>query len=79
MTIVGLEKEFGGSELRNSEMARTVFELGDFVNLVNPPTSTLKLKMLMLNMIIFFCHQNCNIRAEVLYGTNKSYKLMQRH
>jgi hypothetical protein len=54
MTIVDLAKEFGGSELRNNEMARTVFELGDFVNLVNPPTSTLKLKMLMLNMIIIF-------------------------
>ena len=54
MTIMGLKKEFGGSELRNSEMARTVFELGDFVNHVNPPTSTLKLKMLMLNIINFF-------------------------
>jgi hypothetical protein len=55
MTIVDSAKKFGCSELRNSEMARTVIELSDFVNLVNPPTSTLKLKMLKLKMIIIFC------------------------
>ena len=46
-------KKFRGSELRNGEMARTVIELGDFVNLVNSPTSTLNLKMLMLYIFIF--------------------------
>ncbi len=35
-------------------MARTVIELSYFVNLVNPPTSTLKLKMLKLKMMIIF-------------------------
>ena len=54
MNIVDIEKKFGCSELKNSEMARTVIELGDFVNLVNPPTSTLDLKMLMFNMINMF-------------------------
>ena len=54
MTIVDTAKKFGGSELRKSEMARTVIELCDFINLVNPPTSTLNLKMLMFNMINFF-------------------------
>jgi hypothetical protein len=78
MTIVDMAKKFGCSELRNSEMARTVIELSDFVNLVNPPTSTLKLKMLKLYDNFFF-YQNFYLRAKVLYGTNKSYKLMQRH
>ena len=54
MSIMDLAKEFGESELRNSEMASTVIKLGDLVNLVNPLTSTLKLKMLMLNTIHFF-------------------------
>ena len=54
MNIVDMAKKFGGSELRNSEMARTVIELGYFVNLVNPPTSTLNLKMLLLYYYIFF-------------------------
>ena len=54
MIIVNLPKKFGGSELRNGEMARTVIELGDFVNLVNPPTSSLKLNMLMLYKIYIF-------------------------
>ena len=49
-----IELKFGGLKLRNSEMARTVIELGDFVNRVNPPTSTLNLKMLMFNMINIF-------------------------
>ena len=44
-----LAKKFGGSKLRNSEMASTVIKLGDLVNLVNPLTSTLNLKMLMFN------------------------------
>ena len=59
MNIVDIEKKFGGSKLRNSEMARTVIELGDFVNRVNPPTSTLNLKMLMFNMINIFLARNC--------------------
>ena len=54
MTIVDLAKKFGGSKLRNDEMARTVIELCDFINLVNPPASTLNLKMFMFNMINFF-------------------------
>ena len=53
MTIVDIPKKFGDSKMRNSEMARTVIKLGDFVNLVNPPTSTLKLKMLMLYNFFF--------------------------
>ena len=58
MNILDIDKKFGGSELRNSEMARTVIELGDFVNLVNPQTSTLNLKMLMFNMINIFLNRN---------------------
>ena len=54
MSIMDLAKKFGGSELRNSEMASTVIKLGDLVNLVNPLTSTLNLKMLMFNTINFF-------------------------
>ena len=53
MIIVDVAKKFGGSKLRNGEMARTGIELGDFVNLVNPPTSTLKLNMLMSYKIYF--------------------------
>ena len=60
MTIVDMLKKFRGSELRNGEMARTVIELGDFVNLVNPPTSTLKLKMLMLYKIYIFSPELLN-------------------
>ena len=54
MTIVDLAKKFRGSELRNGEMARTVIELGDSVNLVIPPTSTLKLNVIMLYKIYIF-------------------------
>ncbi len=54
MTKLNTLKQFEGSELINNEMARTVIELGDFVNLVNPPTSTLKLKMFMLKKKILF-------------------------
>ena len=50
MNIVDIELEFGGSELRNSEMARTVIELGDFVNLASPPNITLKSKMQIFNI-----------------------------
>ena len=61
MNILDIDKKFGGSELRNSEMARTVIELGDFVNLVNPPTSTLKLKMLMFIMVKRRALNQCSV------------------
>jgi serine/threonine protein kinase len=51
--IVDLCKQFGASTLRYSETARTVIELGDFIHLVNPPTSKLNSKMLMYSLIIF--------------------------